>query len=97
MGHKMVVWLRAVVLQVMLLLSKRREVMVCLVLVSLSIMMAVLCWVLMEEVELASMVVVRVHVVVVRESLQIRRPPSVMVTFSQQLSGVGLWDLAIGC
>ena len=65
----MVVWLWAVVLQVMLLLSKRREVMVCLVLVSLSIMMAVLCWVLMEEVELASMVVVRVHVVVVRESL----------------------------
>ena len=97
MGHEMVVWLWAVVLQVMLLLSKRREVMVCLVLVSLSIMMAVLCWVLMEEVELASMVVVRVHVVVVRESLQIRRPPSVMVTLRQQLSGVGLWDLAIGC
>ena len=80
----------------MLLLSKRREVMVCLVLVSLSIMMAVLCWVLMEEVELASMVVVRVHVVVVRESLQIRRSPSVMVSLRQQLSGVGLWDLAIG-
>ena len=65
MGHEMVVWLWAVVLQVMLLLSKRREVMVCLVFVSLSIMIAVLCWLLMEEVELASMVVVRVHVVVV--------------------------------
>ena len=73
------VWLWAMVLQVVLLLSEWREVMVSLLPVLFSVVMSILCWNLMQEIELASKVVMRVHIVVVRESLQVGWPPCVMV------------------